>query len=205
MLKQKQALQMRVWHWLNALTVTGLLGTVLLRNTFFSVKKNTALILEELSGTTPVSTDSAKAAARHIREQMFEWHYYLGIGLALLFLFRAFFVKASFFPRPTEVFRKGKHFGLVKIFYGLFYGVLGYMVLSGVSMYISNEYHWFTIPSDWFEKISEVHEVFQWFFVFFIAVHLGGVIYAENTSDPGLVSEMIHGSGPGSTTDHQSS
>ena len=87
--KRYQPLGLRVWHWLNALAVTGLLLTVLLHNTFLNPRKNAALIQEKLSASgTTVSIELARKAAGAMRERMFEWHYYFGFLLTGAFLIR---------------------------------------------------------------------------------------------------------------------
>lgn len=192
--RRAQPLPLRIWHWASGTTILALLGTVYLRGGFLSARKNAALIVDDLKTTVPTLTlENVKPVAEHLRDNMFQWHYYLGLFLAALFIFRLFFGGRSILPRPQQDFLKGKHYGLVKISYGAFYGVLTYMVLSGVSMYVSGELHWFKIPESIFEAISEVHEFAQWFFVVFILGHLAGVIFAENSTDPGIVSDMIHG------------
>ena len=45
----KYTLAFRIWHWLNAIVVLGLLGTVFLRKTFLSWRTNSEILMTKLS------------------------------------------------------------------------------------------------------------------------------------------------------------
>jgi len=45
---KKWRLDFRVWHWLNATVILGLLGTVFLRKTFLSWRTNSELIVQKI-------------------------------------------------------------------------------------------------------------------------------------------------------------
>ncbi len=47
--EMKYTLKFRVWHWLNAIVILGLLGTVFLRKTFLSYKTNAEILMSKLS------------------------------------------------------------------------------------------------------------------------------------------------------------
>ena len=58
------SLQLRIWHWLHAVTVLGLLGTFFLRKTFLSWRANSEILMSKLAEFDIVVTaDQAKALA----------------------------------------------------------------------------------------------------------------------------------------------
>ena len=75
----KYALNFRIWHWLNAAVVLGLLGTVFLRKTFLSWKTNSEILTSKLAEIDIVVTqEQAKVLAKAVRAGMWEWHIILG-------------------------------------------------------------------------------------------------------------------------------
>ncbi|MEN0059456.1 MAG: cytochrome b/b6 domain-containing protein, partial [Bdellovibrio sp.] len=59
--RKYQPLGLRIWHWLNALAILGLLLTVLLRKTFLSWRTNSALIEAKLQAAgTAITPELAK-------------------------------------------------------------------------------------------------------------------------------------------------
>jgi len=85
---QKWRFDFRVWHWIHAAVVLGLLGTVFLRKTFLSWRTNSELLTQKLSEINlEVTADQAKVLAKAIRAPMWEWHIILGYALAALLFF----------------------------------------------------------------------------------------------------------------------
>ncbi len=188
--REPQPLSLRLWHWLNGLTVLLLLATVFLRKSFLSGRMMAHLIEEKLTTEKVVlSAEQAKVAAGAIRDEMWNWHFRLGFVLTGLLVFRIFLTQKPF-PRLKPAFQKSKHVGLVKSLYATFYLSLLFMVLSGLTMYFSGDLH---ISEKIADQIQDIHELFQWYFLGFLILHVGGVIFAENRGDAGLVSDMIHG------------
>jgi len=50
MFQQPRSPGIRIWHWLDAATIFGLLGTVLLKDTLFSPRDNATLLRDKLAG-----------------------------------------------------------------------------------------------------------------------------------------------------------
>lgn len=204
--KKNQPTSMRWWHWLNALAILGLLGTVLLRKTFLSWRTNAAFIqskVEEAGGA--VTTEAAQSIAKGLRDVMWQWHYWIGFALAALLVARIligiFVVKKcpathalqsakgiSALPPATRI--SAVHYTLVKTGYALFYLITLYMVLSGIALYFKQE---IGLSKDFSHLLKEVHEWLMWFFVGFTALHILGIFVAENRGDKGLTSDMISG------------
>ena len=72
----------RVWHWLNAMALFGLMATAILRKTFLSWRTNSAIIVDKMAeaGTT-VTPELAKDIAVTIRTPMWDFHYIFGFEL----------------------------------------------------------------------------------------------------------------------------
>ncbi len=204
--KRFQPLSLRIWHWSNALIISGLLATVLLRKTFLSWRINAALIEEKVNASGVVITsDLAKEIAVAMRDKLWQWHIYLGFALAALLAYRvgiAIMVekrwsfldairdltKIKQFPKAQQ--KSAVHHALVRSLYTLFYLATAIMVISGLLMVFSTE---LGIAKETLGSIKETHEFMMWFFVIFVAVHVVGVVVAENSDEPGLISDMVNG------------
>ena len=207
--KKQHPLSIRIWHWLNAATILGILGTVLLRKTFLSWRTNGPLIeakVTELGGA--ITPDAANAVAKLLRDQMWSWHYTFGYALLGLFLLRIVLAMRHSDQNPVRStineFRRylalakgerqnGVHKLAVRALYLLFYFSTGFMILSGFSLYFDDS---LGLAKDTTEVIKELHEWFMWFFVVFLTTHVGGVVVAELRGERGIVSDMIHGGKP---------
>lgn len=200
----QRSLVLRVWHWVDAAVILGLLATVLLRKTFLSWRTNSEFIQAKLAeaGTT-ITPEVAKEIAVGIRTPMWEFHYLLGYALSALLLGRIVF---SFFPGQPSMYshlrsfltasqRPPLHFAGVKALYSLFYAVVTFMVVSGLLMVFKTE---LGLAKEITGQLKEIHELVMWFFAGFVVVHTAGVVVAENRGDAGLVSDMLNGGEPNS-------
>lgn len=181
----------RLWHWLNAIAVLGLLGTVLLRKTFLSYKTNGAVIQEELAKLNmEITLDAAKAIGRTIRAPMWEWHYILGFALAALLVWRIWlhFTERSLCFREETKNAPTLHEKGVYVMYGALYGFVIVMAVTGLFLYFGKD---MGIEKGLLHDVKEFHEVLMWFFVFFVPAHVIGLFVAENRGDKGIVSDMI--------------
>ncbi|MEK2644920.1 cytochrome b/b6 domain-containing protein [Bdellovibrio sp. BCCA] len=204
--RKYQPLGLRLWHWLNALAILGLLATVLLRKTFLSWRSNAALIEAKLQEAgTAITPEVAKDIAVSIRNPMWDWHVYLGFTLGALLLIRIMVgllvvkkcpathaVQSAWNLKKVPQKEKGSaiHYTLVKTGYAFFYLATLFMVTSGILMQFKTE---LGLGKEAIGVIKEIHEMMMWFFVVFVVGHLLGVVIAENRGDRGLVSDMIHG------------
>ncbi|MDP2311786.1 MAG: cytochrome b/b6 domain-containing protein [Pseudomonadota bacterium] len=204
--RKYQPLVLRAWHWLDALAILGLLGTVLLRKTFLSWRTNAAFIQGELEQSgTPVSPEVAKAIAVGLRDRMWEWHYIFGFTLAGLLVVRALI--AIFLPneRPGAAVARAvravaaatpgrkldaAHFAAVKATYVLFYLSVLFMACTGLLMYFEAS---LGLAPTLVESMKELHELGLWLILVFAAGHVLGVVTAEHRGAAGLVSDMIQG------------
>ncbi len=204
--KKYQPLSLRLWHWLNALLILGLLATVLIRKTFLSWRTNSVVIQEKLKAAgTEITPDFAKEIAVAIRNPLWDWHIYLGYGLAALIVGRfliAVFVEKT--PIGASLWNKivgiralspeekpeATHHVLVKLGYLLFYVMTFFMVVTGLTLTFKSD---LGLSKELATTIKENHELAMWFFVGFTGLHVLGVVIAENRKDRGIISDMVHG------------
>ena len=135
MQKTKWRLDFRVWHWVHATVILGLLGTVkFLRKTFLSWRANSELLTQKLSEIDLAVTEAqAKVLAKAIRAPMWEWHIILGYALAALVVWRIilFFTesgKQNYQNLSSETFHKK----MVKLGYIGIYTIILFMSISGL-------------------------------------------------------------------------
>lgn len=186
----KYSASFRLWHWLNAFVVLGLLGTVFLRKTFLSWRTNSEILMTKLSEFgTEVTAEQAKILAKAIRAGMWEWHIILGYALSFLIAYRIYL----YFSKSTNkekfstlsLHKKG-----VEILYCIFYATLLFMALSGMVLVYHEA---LGLTKEFAHDIKEIHELVFNFILFFTVVHIVGVVVAELTAEKGLISNMISG------------
>ncbi len=186
----KYTFNFRIWHWLNALVILGLLGTVFLRKTFLSYKANAEIIVFKLSGIgVDISIDEAKTVAKAIRAGMWEWHIILGYALAFLILYRIYL----FFKDTSKIERFGSltlHKKAVKISYYVVYATLLFMALSGFAIHF---YEALGMSKEFAGAIKDIHELVFNIIMIFVPLHIAGVFIADIKDEHGLISTMVNG------------
>ena len=186
----KYSLSFRIWHWLNAIVVFGLLGTVFLRKTFLSWRTNSEIIMSQLATIDiEITAAQAKVIAKAIRAGMWEWHIILGYALAFAMIYRIvlFFRDSSQKQSWSEL---DLHKKVVKISYYILYTILLFMTVSGFVIYFHDA---LGISSEKAHDIKEVHELLYNYILIFVPLHIVGVFIAENRDEKGIVSTMING------------
>ncbi len=186
----KYTLQFRIWHWLNAIVILGLVSTVLLRWTFLSKHTNADILVEKLMtfGIT-ISQEQGILLAKAIRAGMWEWHIYLGYVFAGLLIFRLYlyFVDSS---TKRSFSQLDMHHKVVRLSYYLLYTTLFMMAFSGLTIYFYKE---LGITKELAHDIKDIHEFIYYYIALFIPLHIAGVFLADAKDENGLVSSMIHG------------
>ena len=185
-------LDFRVWHWVHATVILGLLGTVFLRKTFLSWRTNSELLTQKLSEINiEVTADQAKTLATAIRAPMWEWHILLGYAFAVLLLWRLLLFFTQSGKSNYQNFKeKTFHKKMVTISYIVFYAVLIFMAITGLTIHF---YEAFSLTKDTAHDIKEIHELVYNAILIFVPLHIIGVIVAENRDEKGIISDMIHG------------
>ncbi len=192
--KKPQPRTLRLWHWLNAFAIFGLLGTVFLRKTFLSWRTNAQLIEDKAAelGASGLTAESAAVIARAIRDPMWQWHYVLGFALVALIVFRAGVGLATRTRPPVRP--RSVHHKLVKVGYAVFYAAVTFMGTTGVVLFFKAQ---LGLSKELTQGVKESHEAAIIFFALFVAAHLMGVVVAELRGERGLVSDMINGGDQG--------
>jgi cytochrome b561 len=120
---EKRSFNIRLWHWLSAIAVFGLVFTYILRKTVLDFRANAQIIQVKLSEIGMlIADDKAKEIAKIFRDNMWQWHYYLGflfIGL-LAFRLYAFATKRDKFPSCKAKETTSKEFAAVKYAHAFF-------------------------------------------------------------------------------------
>lgn len=172
----------RLWHWLNAVVMFGLFITVILRESVMSKSGIGAIVQTKMAELgTVITEEQAIMIGKAVRAPMWDWHIYLGIAMSVLLVWRlgmSFNNRFGFDDNPSmqKVYR---------LYQGV-YAVMAVMSISGLALYLK-------FAGAMKENIETVHMVLGWGIFAFIAIHIAGVILAEKSDQPGLVSRMIHG------------
>lgn len=186
----KYTLAFRIWHWLNALVVLGLIGTIILRKSFLSWCTNSEIIMQKMSEFgVAITQDQAIIIAKAIRAGMWEWHIILGYALAFLILWRIW-LYFSQEPQKESFSTLSLHKKGVRISYCILYASLGFMALSGLIIHFYAE---LSLSKEIAHDIKEIHEVVFYAVALFVPLHIAGVFIAENRDEPGLISTMVNG------------
>ena len=186
----KYTLQFRLWHWLNAIVVLGLVATVLLRWTFLSKHTNGDILVEKLlSFGISITPDQGVILAKALRIQLWEWHIILGYAFLGLVLFRVYLYfkdtshKVAFSELDT-------HHKAIYASYYILYTTFFIMVATGFFIYLYKD---LGVSKDFAHDVKEIHELVYYYIAIFIPLHLAGVFFADATKENGLVSSMING------------
>ena len=189
---KKWRFDFRIWHWLHAAVVLGLLGTVFLRKTFLSWRTNSELLTQKLAEIDLSVTEAqAKILAKAIRAPMWEWHILLGYALGALVLWRiALFFTQSGKQNYQKMSEKNLHKKLVSYGYIFIYGVLLFMTLSGFTIHFYEE---LGLVKDTAHDIKEIHELVFNAVLIFVPLHIIGVVVADMTEEKDIISSMVNG------------
>lgn len=181
------SLQLRVWHWLHAVVVLGLLGTFFLRKTFLSWRANAEILTAKLAEfDIAVTAEQAKGLATAVRAPMWEWHIILGFAFAVLVLWRLAMIFREGFGCEGET----PHMAWVCRGYKVVYVLLFFMAVSGIGIYLYSD---LGLTKEAAHEIKELHETAAWGVVAFVVMHIAGVFIADNGEQKGIVSKMISG------------
>lgn len=202
---KKYSPSIRLWHWLNAILITGSLITVLINSTVMKAWTNASLITDKLKEKgVEISEDQARSVAFALSDKVWAVHTYLGYVLTGLFLFRIileFFeladqklmrkIKAarkSFLSRQEERVSSRNEM-LIKTLYAMFYVLLMVMVVTGLCLAVRDN-----VPAlRQMHFIKEVHSFTMYLIIGFIVVHIVGVVIGERKRHKGIISDMVNG------------
>ena len=185
----KYTLAFRIWHWLNAIVILGLISTVLLRWTFLSKHTNSDILVEKLLNFgIYITPDQGVILAKAIRSPMWEWHIYFAYAFLGLVIFRIYL----YFDTSKRVAFSDLdiHHKAIRSSYYVLYTTFFIMLLSGFFIFLYKE---LGVSKDFAHDIKEIHEFVYYYIAIFIPLHIVGVFMADATDENGLVSSMING------------
>ncbi|MBK7428266.1 MAG: cytochrome b/b6 domain-containing protein [Saprospiraceae bacterium] len=177
----------RIMHWAIAFCMIFLLLTIFLRLTWMN-KENVADIIQNYLSSTDItlSRDELIVLAKQIRKPMWNWHIYTGYVLTGLFCLRLalpFFGSMKFSnPLNKQLSAKVKFQYWV---YLVFYACLSISLITGLIIEFG--------PKSMKGFMEEIHVLSIYYLVPFLIIHLGGVLIAEFTTHPGIISRIVSG------------
>ncbi|HWD86842.1 MAG TPA: cytochrome b/b6 domain-containing protein [Mucilaginibacter sp.] len=201
---KKYSSSIRLWHWLNALVVSGSLLTVLVNSTVLKPWTSAGLIADKLKEKgVNVSDDQTRSAAFALADRVWAIHTYFGYALIGLFLFRIILESFELTDRKLmrkiesarQAFRRrrenraARNTMLIQTLYVMFYVFLLIMAVTGLCLAFEDD-----IPAlHQMHFIREIHQFTMYLILGFIVIHLAGVFFGERKKDKGIVSDMING------------
>lgn len=198
---------LRVWHWGNALLVTGQLVTILFLMVIVNARSAVPEFIKTSSKDGVVPTEQQGRAFAHIiSDRIWDWHIGIGLALAAFWLLRVALelrgpAEVRFSTRLLVVARKYRlappaekrgalHDLLVKLTYAAFYSFLTVMVVTGLLLTWADDVAFLHRIE---HTVKDVHNVTMYLILGFFILHLSGVVWAEITDEHGLISRMIGG------------
>jgi len=198
---------LRVWHWGNALLVSGQLLTILFLKVIVNARSAVPEFIKGLSrDNVTVTVKQANTFAHIIGDRIWQWHIYIGLALAAFWLLRVVLELRG--PSPmrfsTRLLEMARRYRIApaadkssagkvlfaKSTYALFYAFLTVIVLTGLILTWADDV---AILHSMEHVAKEIHNVTMYLIMAFFAVHVVGVVWSELTKDPGLTSRMISG------------
>ena len=204
---KKYSASLRLWHWANAIVISGSLITVLINSTITKGKPTATLIKDELQKAgANVTADQARSASHALSDSVWDIHVYFGYALAALLLFR---LVLEYFQLADQKFIRSMKTAYtqfkvikanreaarnqltVKTIYSLFYVLLIIMVVTGLFLAFEDA---LVAYKSIRHSVKEVHGFCMYLVLAFIIVHIAGVFLAERKKESaGIVSDMING------------
>jgi len=205
---KKYSASIRLWHWANAVVISGSLITVLINSTITDDHTTSSFFKDELQkSNVSVSDDQARSVAHALSDKVWDVHVYFGYCLAALLLFRfllEFFqlVDQKFIRKIKSAYvqfndiklsrQETRHELAVKSLYAIFYALLVIMVITGLFLAFEDAMAPFKAIR---HSVKSLHGFCMYLILGFIVVHIAGVFLAERKNDKGIVSDMINGGG----------
>lgn len=200
----KHSLGIRIWHWVTFALFTATIITVLLANTLFDTRSNISMVqdqVKEKGGT--VTMDQAKTVAHEYNDKLWNTHKIIGYFLCFALLSRMIIevtnskeeklltrikLAAQLSKNKTSRNNDSQHYLMVKYGYLVFY--LLFLIMACTGLILAYEDTEFLKPFQ--QTARSIHEFVQYCIYGYIVFHLVGVIRADVTENPGIVSRMIN-------------
>jgi Ni/Fe-hydrogenase 1 B-type cytochrome subunit len=203
---KRNSRNIRLWHWLNAIIISGSLITVLINSTVLDGRKNAGYVKTEVQKSGLSLNDlQARSAVHALQDKVWSVHIIFGYLLGALLAYR---IISEFLQRDDQKFAKKLkaaykastalsasknlvvHERFVKSIYAIFYLLVCVMVITGLSLAFKENLHLSRSISG---TIKDIHGFCMYPIIAFIIIHIAGVLLAESKDEKGIVSDMIHG------------
>ncbi len=182
----------KLWHAFVAFVMLGMLSTVWLRKTFLNKKENGAMIMQKLDDLgIDIELSDAINIATSIRNVMWEWHIYLGYALAFLVIYRGFLYYFDSRDKMS-ISEVDLHKKVVRVLYLLFYVALLFITISGL---LYNFHEELGLAKDVSLNIKKFHKLLYNYFLFFVPLHIAGVVLADIIYKDGIPSSVVRKKG----------
>ena len=201
---QKHALAIRIWHWVTFSLFTATIVMVLLANTLFDTKANIGMVQDQVKEKGGfVTAEQAKNVAHEYRDKLWETHKIIGFFLCFALLSRVVIEIAiskeekllSRIKYAAGIARKNrgvntdaKHYLTVKYTYLIFY--ILFLLMATTGLVLAFEDTEFLKPVH--HTATVIHSFLQYAIYGYIIFHLIGVVRADVTEYPGIISRMIN-------------
>ena len=201
---KKHALAIRIWHWVTFSLFTATIVMVLLANTLFDTKPNIAMVQDQVKEKGGmVTTEQARNVAHEYRDKLWNTHRIIGYFLAFALLSRVvteiaiskeekIASRIKIAAGVTKVNRgigsDARHYLTVKYSYLIFYGLFFMMACTG--LILSFEDVEFLKPIH--NIARSIHSFGQYTIYGYIVFHVIGVVRADVTEYPGIISRMVN-------------
>lgn len=198
------ALAIRIWHWVTFSLFTATIIMVLLAKTMFDTHGNIGMVQDQVKEKGGIVTqDQARNVAHEYNDKLWNTHKIIGYILCFALLSRVVIEVAvskeerilSRIKQATGISKlsvnkinDSKHYIMVKYLYLLFY--LLFFIMACTGLILAFEDTEFLKPIH--NAAKSLHEFVQYLIYGYIVIHLVGVILADVTSNPGIVSRMIN-------------
>ena len=204
------SVSMRLWHWVNAALVSGQLLTILFQKVIVNAKAAVPEFQQATAkGGSTLTEQQGRAVAHVISERIWTWHVWLGVALAVFWLFwtvmqaldpagRRFGARLMAAARRYQLAAPAEHADarhvlLAKLTYAAFYLFITIMVVTGLALIFADDVPWLGSLE---HTVKEVHNVTMYLIICYIALHVVGVVWADIHDDRGLISRMVSGEDP---------
>jgi Ni/Fe-hydrogenase 1 B-type cytochrome subunit len=201
---------MRIWHWVNAALVSGQLLTILFQKVIVNAKHAVPEFQQAISkGGGTLTEQQGRTVAHVISERIWQWHIWMGVALAVFWLFwtvmqaldpagRRFGARLLAAARRYKLAAPAEHAAarhvlLAKLTYAAFYLFITIMVITGLALTFADEVPFLHSME---HTAEEVHNVTMYLIIGYIVLHVVGVVWADIHDDWGLVSRMVSGEDP---------
>ena len=197
---------MRIWHWANAVLISGQLLTILFLKVIVNARAAIPDFQKALAPGLALSQDQGRALARIVSDRIWSWHIIIGLTLAGFWLLwtlmqaldpagrrfgarlRAAAVRYRLAP-PAE-HAAARHVLGAKLTYAVFYLCVTIMVLTGLALTWADDVPWLHRME---HTVGEVHGFTMYVIIGYIVLHVAGVVWADISDDHGLISRMVSG------------